>query len=126
MRRTASATICFHERTSRCGTRRDMMGPPSCGDYRRRVKRSWGAEGGGADDDGHRLSDVGLVLAELDAAVRADGEGKLEAYAKEVAHGVPDVLARLCGGNSHFNDSLAVRASDDHASLRFFHGEPVG
>src|SRR5712692_3113853 len=41
---------------------------------------------GGANDDAHRLLDVGLVLAELDAAVRADSEGELETYSEEVAH----------------------------------------
>src|SRR5207248_7825111 len=44
---------------------------------------------GGADDDPHRLLDVGLVLGELDPAVGPHREGELEADAEEVAHGFP-------------------------------------
>src|SRR5256886_4156216 len=44
---------------------------------------------GGADDDPHRLLDVGLVPAELDGAARAHRDGELEADAEEVAHRFP-------------------------------------
>src|SRR6266403_1959559 len=162
MRRTASSTICFHERSSRFGTGKDMVklrrsgdsaarqverkhqvvdavgGPDLVTDVHqdplRAVRIGHGFDldaanavlvlrqrflhvvrhqrlGGGvvrrenevvdaaaplgahlplaqcsADDDAHRLLDVGLVPAELDGAVRSDREGELEADAEEVGH----------------------------------------
>src|SRR5713226_2461264 len=170
MRRTASSTICFQERSSRLGTGKDMMATSmkllaACQIEReyenvdgvggadfvahvdedpllrvgvghgldldvadaerelgerfldvvgdQRLRR--GVVGGedevvdaaaplgehlplaqrGADDDAHRFLDVALVLAELDAAVRADCEWDVEADAEKVAHVVPDVFPAL-------------------------------
>src|SRR5882762_7899943 len=163
MRRTASSTICFHERSSRFGTGKDMVklrrsgdsaarqvewehqvvdavgGPDLVTDVHQdplravRIGQGFDLDAadavlvlrqrllhvvrhqrlgggvvrredevvdaaaplrahlplaqGGADDDAHRLLDVGLVPAELDGAVRSDREGELEADAEEIDHG---------------------------------------
>src|SRR6266852_3670961 len=149
MRRTASSTICFQERSSRLGTGKDMMATSMKLLAACQIEREYeivdgvgGADfvahvdedpllrvgvGHGLDLDvadaelelGERLLDVALVLAELDAAVRADGEGELEADAEKVAHVVPDVFPRLCGGDTDFDDPLAGRTGDDGPALPF-------
>src|SRR2546428_12270006 len=202
MRRTASSTICFHERSSRFGTGRDMGEAPKRRDSAARqvegkdqvVDAVGGADlvahvdqdplravrvgqglhldvadselvfgerlfyvvpdqrlrGGvvrrkdevvdaapplrphlplaqrGADDDAHRLLDVGLVPAELDGAVRPHGEGKLEADAEEIAHRDTRMRARLCGRDRHFHYPLAVGTGHDRSTLPFLDLESVG
>src|SRR5438105_3666567 len=79
----------------------------------------------GADDDPHRLLDVALVLAELDAAVGPDGERELEADAEEIAHGAFR-FTRSCAGDPDFDDPLAAGAGDDRAALPLLDLQAIG